>query len=297
MVAPLPPPAPERLFQLAAAVVAPTTLLSALLFYFGWVRTNALYSHFGVEASTLGFSTQDYLLRSVEAVYVPLGVLLILAVVGLWLHAFVLELLVNRRQLRVLQVAVVVLALVGLILSIRGIVGVVFPRISNRDFLVTPLSLGMGTILTAYSHSLWRRSRAAAGRGNVDIQPGWFGTVNLVLVAMLVVLCLFWATSNYAKAYGRGLAISFASELTRRPAVVLYSEQSLYLRSPGIIETILNEDPGARFRVRYSGLRFLTESQGKLFLLPDDWHRTRGPAIVLDREEDVRVEFFPGDNP
>lgn len=68
-----------------ASFVAPTTFVTALLFYFGFAYTDALYEQFGVDAATLGFSSQDYLLRSASPLFIPgfialaTGLLLILA--------------------------------------------------------------------------------------------------------------------------------------------------------------------------------------------------------------------------
>src|SRR5512132_3026246 len=93
----------ERGLQVVTAIVAPTTLLTALLFYFGWIRTNALFQYFGVDATTLGFTTQYYLLRSSEALYVPLGTLLVVGLAALWLHSLVATWLAARRRLDLLR--------------------------------------------------------------------------------------------------------------------------------------------------------------------------------------------------
>ena len=87
----------ERAVQVVTAIVAPTTVLTALLFYFGWIRTNALFQYFGVDATVLGFTTQDYLLRSTEALYVPLGTLLVLGLAGVRAHGLVEAWLAGRR--------------------------------------------------------------------------------------------------------------------------------------------------------------------------------------------------------
>ena len=72
-------PNPRRALELIGLVVAPTTLVTALAFYFGWVLTNSRASYFGIDASALGYSTQDYLLRSADALFVPLGSVFVLA--------------------------------------------------------------------------------------------------------------------------------------------------------------------------------------------------------------------------
>jgi hypothetical protein len=243
---------------------SPTTVLTALLFYYGWVRTNALFQYFGVDATVLGFTTQDYLLRSSEALYVPFGTLL-----------------------------VVEPAVVGLALFARGVAGVVIPRLSANDFLVTPVCLGLGAVVGAYGRWLWLRQQALEGHDDA-VPPRWHGVVSLVLVALLVVLSMFWATSNYARAYGRGRAVAYARQLAVRPGVVVYSADRLFLHGPGVQELALPPEEHSSYRYRYSGLRLLTESRGRLFLLPAGWTTTDGAAIVLAGDDKLRVEFTRG---
>jgi hypothetical protein len=283
----------ERAVQLATAIVAPTTVLTALLFYFGWVRTNALFQYFGVDATVLGFTTQDYLLRSSEALYIPLGTLLVVGLAGLWVHGLMTTWLAARRRLRLLRATAVALGVVGLALFARGVAGVAVPRLSLNDFLVTPVCLGLGAVLGAYGHWLWLRQRAVQGHDGSPARPRWHGVVSLVLVVLLVVLSLFWATTNYARAYGRGRAAAYARQLAVRPGVIVYSADRLFLHGPGVQELALPAQQHTSYRYRYSGLR-LTESHGRLFLLPEGWTRTDGAAIVLAGSDKLRVEFIRG---
>jgi hypothetical protein len=280
----------ERAVQLATAIIAPTTILTALLFYYGWVRTNALFQYFGVDATVLGFTTQDYVLRSSEALYVPFGTLLVVGLVGLWLHGLMTRWLAARR-LPMLRATAMVLVVVGLALFARGVAGVAIPRLSRDEFLVTPVCLGLGAVMGAYGRWLWQRQRALQGHDADATAPGWHGVVSLILVAMLVVLSLFWATSDYARAYGRGRAVAYASQLAVRPGVVVYSADRLFLHGPGVQELTLPPGAHSSYRYRYGGLRLLTESRGRLFLLPEGWTRTDGAAIVLANSDKVRVEF------
>jgi hypothetical protein len=283
----------ERGVQLATAIVAPTTVLTALLFYYGWVRTNALFQYFGVDATVLGFTTQDYLLRSSEALYVPVGTLLVVGLVGLWVHGMMTSWLAAGWLPR-LRATAVVLGIVGLALFARGVAGVAVPRLSLDDLLVTPVCLGLGAVLGAYGRWLWLRQRALQDDHGNATSPRWHGVVNLLLVAMLVVLSLFWATSDYARAYGRGRAVAYARQLAVRPGVVVYSADRLFLHGPGVREEALPAEQHTSYRYRYSGLRLLTESRGRLFLLPQGWIRTDGAAIVLAGSDKVRVEFTRG---
>src|SRR3954469_15422912 len=71
----------ERWVSFAAGIVTPITLLSALLFYFGYVSARSQYDYFGIDVDTIGLSTQDYVMRSPQPLLTPLLVLLLLAVV------------------------------------------------------------------------------------------------------------------------------------------------------------------------------------------------------------------------
>jgi hypothetical protein len=286
----------ERVVQVVTAIIAPTTVLTALLFYFGWIRTNALFQYFGVDATVLGFTTQDYLLRSTEALYVPLGTLLVVGLAGIWAHGQVEAWLARRRGGLPRRTALTVgaVGVVGLALFARGTAGVAVPGLSRNGFLVTPVCLGLGAILGAYAQWLWRRLRQPPGHRGGASRPRWPGLVGLGLVAMLVVLSLFWATTDYARAYGRGRAVAYARDLAVRPGVVIYSAERLFLQGPGVREQALPAGEHASYRYRYSGLRLLTEAHGRLFLLPAGWTTTNGAAMVLAGDDQLRVEFTRG---
>jgi hypothetical protein len=53
--------------------------VGALLLYVGWVRTRAFFTYFGINAMELGFSPQDYVLRSAD---VGLGAVVLVALAG-----------------------------------------------------------------------------------------------------------------------------------------------------------------------------------------------------------------------
>ena len=72
----------ERWVSFAAGIVAPVTLISALLFYFGYVSARSQYAYFGIDVDTIGLSTQDYVMRSPQPLLVPLLVITLLAVAG-----------------------------------------------------------------------------------------------------------------------------------------------------------------------------------------------------------------------
>src|SRR3954464_12990608 len=77
----------EKLISWAAAALAPLPVLTAVLFYFGYVSSRAQYEYFGVDVDTIGLSTQDYVMRSPQPLLVPLLVLTILAMLAMLAHA------------------------------------------------------------------------------------------------------------------------------------------------------------------------------------------------------------------
>ena len=48
------------------------------------------------------------------------------------------------------------------------------------------------------------------------------------------------------------------------------------------------------YRYRYVGVRLLTRSGGKYLLLPEEWSRVTGAAIVLPDSPSLRFEFGAG---
>jgi hypothetical protein len=282
----------DRVLQLISTMIAPTTLVTALLFYFGWVRTNTLFQYFGVEADMLRYSTSDYLRHSVEAAFLPMGAVIILTLAAIGAHQIVKLALLKTTSRGRRRFALATAAL-GAATLIRGLIGIAVPSVAARDFLVTPVCLGLGTLLSVYAATLSPRSRPTRHGSNAQGPPFWASaTPTQVLAGLIVVMSLFWATTEYAQAVGRGLAATIVHNLDRRPAVVLYSREPLLLEPPIKLD-VLPDPSGNGYRYRYSGLRLLTESAGRVILLPDEWQRNKGPAIVLE-ENGLRLEMYPG---
>ena len=62
-------------------MVAPATLITALLIFFGWSRTTVLCCWFGIDPTSLGFSSTDYLLTSQDGLFVTGAVIALLVLV------------------------------------------------------------------------------------------------------------------------------------------------------------------------------------------------------------------------
>jgi hypothetical protein len=283
----------RTVLELVTLVVAPTSLLTALAFYFGWKLTESRAAYFGIDHSTLGFSTQDYLLRSADALFVPLGVILFAGLVALALHAFVSDCLARGRHRDALRRAVPMVAVAGAVLFAVGAFGVFRPLPFETHYLVVPLSPGLGIVLLAYAVYLHGQLSSSAGGAAAPRSRPTPGSLALVLVGLIVVLSMFWTVSEYADALGRGRAERLEAGLSSRPGVIVFSKEDLGLTGPGVVVERLRGASSA-FRFRYSGLRLLIRSNDKYFLLPEQWTHSTGAAVVLPDAERLRFEFTTG---
>ena len=79
----------ESVVQGVAGVVAPVTLLSAIAVYFVWARISAFDEYFGLNPATVGYSTRDYVLNSLDPLFLPVLIVRV-CLIGLGLaHALV----------------------------------------------------------------------------------------------------------------------------------------------------------------------------------------------------------------
>lgn len=198
-------------------------------------------------------------------------------VVALLLVAGIVLLASSRRR-----PAVTGLRVAGAVALALGICAAVFGLPDWPSYLVPPLLPAAGILLIALSSRLDRPTATAA-------PPD---TIRRVLVAGVVVVSLFWATSEYADALGRGRAKAIALDLKKVPAVVVFSDSRLWLTRPGVRERVVGP-PRSRYRFRYDGFRFVIRSGGSYFLLPDCWTSCRGAVVVLPESVGLRFEFLP----
>jgi hypothetical protein len=275
-----------------AAVVPPTTLFTALAFWFGYVFTGARTSYFGVDSSTLEYTTADYLVRSADAVIVPAVVFLAIILASLGTHALVLFIVRPGRGMKWIRVGSLTLSMLGTVLLSVGLRTMFVSVPGFSYYLATPLLLGGGAAGAAYGFYLFRSTgRRFTPDREASYIPGWERGMYIV-ATMLIILSLFLATTQYARALGQGKAQELEGDLQTRPSVVLYSKQSLSLPDP-VAETGLNA-PDSAYRFRYTGLRLLIRSADKYFLVPDAWSHETGTAIVLEDTTSIRLEFKAG---
>ena len=279
------------------AFVPPVTLITGLLFYFGWARTYSQARALGADASVFGYSTQDYLLRSVDSLFLPLLVLTGLGLLALVGHQFVsarLRSVGPGNPDKPLVHTGTILLLIGLALLAYGLSYSV-DLLGRTRFvdLTGPLALGAGVVLGAYGS--WLRSRARGVHrsgpwGQVPSAP-WAAPVAAGLIMCLVALSLFWAVGNYALWRGQDLAQVVADTYLDRPGVVVYAPHRLALE--GVTETPLSDPGQPAFAYRYSGMRLLDRVANTYFVMPVDW--ARSPRLILLKDSaDLRIELTYG---
>jgi hypothetical protein len=152
-----------RLRELAG-IVAPTTVVGALLFYFGYVATRARFEYFGVYLDIADLSNQSLLLYGLEVVYVPAALAFLAVLATVAAHGAVRWLLGDPARDHVSLLVALAAALGGLLLVGRALVGMLVPDIEDREPVpgTTALALASGPALVAYA--VWLTGRVTAGK-------------------------------------------------------------------------------------------------------------------------------------
>ena len=310
-----PPESPDpvsSILRLAGKVLASTTVLTAFLFFFGRQLTSTRMAYFGLDISVLGLSTQDYVVRSADALFIPIGAIILVVLGALCLHRFAMSWLPAHRNDRAPKLMTAAVLIAGLILLSSGLLAVLTPVAPfDTIYLLTPLSPGLGIALVAYSVYIFAHFYSAAdlrpatpilgrregdGAGPIltgETSPCWMSTATIGMVASFVCLSLFWTASDYAKDLGRSRSRDLAAHLDRQPGVTVFAEKRMAISGPGVTEVRLTDEDLA-YRYQYTGLRMLLRSNGKYFLLPTGWSRRSGPAIMLNDNANIRLDFEPG---
>lgn len=288
----------EKWMGFLSSFVAPLTLVTALLFYFGYVSTREFFRYFGIDVDIIGLSSQEFVMRSPGALFVPVMILLLLAA----------ALIVGHRRLRrYLEGAdpaprrrlIAIIAWTGIALLLAGLaLAFLIPVLVGWDYaqLLAPLLLALGAGLAAYAASTVRALGGSA-----------IGRSVVVLLVLVLVAGTFWSTATLAQWWGRGQARSLAADLRTLPAVVLDTKELIYPGNAAIELRELGEPPPAEptaegappptFGYRYFGLRLLAQGGGRLYLVPDEWSADASTIVVPYDDVRVRFRFLPDADP
>ncbi|MFD5080575.1 hypothetical protein [Streptomyces sp. NPDC058371] len=319
-----------RLGAIVGAIAAPTSLVTALLYYFGYYHAYWFFAYFRVNSTLLGFGTADYLMRSLDALWVPMTVTATVGLLAFWGHDLLRHRLTTGVRPPVLRYVIPTVACLGFLLALGGLWSTFTGTFLNRVLALAPLSLSVGVTLLAYALHLRRTvaatttavddhtdSQSNAAEENDDdstaspdtdstpnsaapdtaqhppaTQPEWATLAEWAVVFILVGLGLVWAANDYAASVGVTRAQRFVAGLSDYPSAVLYSERSLSISAPGVRVTPCG-DGKAAYGYRYDGLVLILQSGNQYVLLPYRWNRADGVALVIPRNDSVRLEFGP----
>lgn len=267
----------------------PVTLATALMIYFGWARTQEQARYMGLDGSLFGYTTQDYVLRSINTLFIPLLVLAALGLVWLAAHNRISAALRGPRPKRLLRYVGQGLWYGGLTVAVVSVVVVTVDR--SRAPLVVPLTLAAGTAVSAYGQ--WLASAADRGGGERTEGAPWMGALKTLVVGGVIALALFWEVSEYAGVVGRGQALQIARSINSLPRATVVSTSPLNITAPGVREERLpgGGAPTATAQYRTTGLRLMVRSGGRIFLLTDGWTPQRGTVIVLPDSPQLTWQF------
>jgi hypothetical protein len=273
----------------ALGLLPPVALITAVFVYFGWAWTSAVAGALGQSDTVYGYSTRDYVLRSVHGLYFPVLVLTASALLLLIAHQQVQRAL-RGGNARWAGPAAWALIGLGAIVLCYGIGYALWFFEAQKAFVdVTgPLALGVGALLISYGG--WLRSQARRGPGAG--LPTWQRAFAAGMLMSIAALSLFWAVGNYAQVRGRQDAeLLIAGYPDVLPAAVVYSARDLGLQPDAAVQTLTNGD--TRYNFRYSCLRLLDHVAGTWYLLPENWEYSNR-LIMLGDDTDLRFELIGG---
>lgn len=273
-------PEPAVPWPRLVALLSEAAVISAVLYYFGWVRTEATFERFGVSLSLLELASADYILRSINSAFPPLiGLGAVLVALAAAHHRWVAPAMDPERRHRAHRVArvairvVTALCALGLAVVVLGVVA--------QDSVGKPLGWWLPAILTV----------AAAGLVYVGSTTGKGSPVGATVLPALAVIGGIWLVTVHAHRTGNEFGDRFVAALPRQPEVVLYSAERLAIAGPGVGVAPIGQE-GSRFKFRYSGLRMLIHTRDRYFLVASGWQRGRDATYVVTATEDTRIDVI-----
>jgi hypothetical protein len=265
--------------QFIATIGSPIALVTVLLFYFGWVRSDVQARELGYDVSLLALSSQDYVLRSINILFFPFVFVLLVALCLNLLHGRIISRIEQSNGIRTITRAARVLKLSWLVTPMLGLILVVF--MPSVGVVILPMMFALGILGTLYGVALQRRLSRDQSRSSVLTQS---------LIVALLAVTLFWSTERVAGAMGAAFADYIAANPGKLISVTIYSPKRLQITAPGVVETRFT-DPKSAYEFRYSGLRLLQRSGSKYFLLYDGLDRGQSRVIVISDDSSMRFEF------
>ena len=250
---------------------SPLAIGTVLLFYFGWVRATRQARRLGYDTTVLDLTTADYLLKSVNVLFVPLVALLLVGLLAHQVHSALMAVAARQTIVRTIQHAWLALLAVGII----GYIGV-----PSADDLTLPFSLTVIVGGYLYGRAVAIRTLAA---------PPLKTTRRILLVGILA-LSIFWDVEVVASRFGGSYADGIAARTEYLPAATIYSKDSLLISGPGVQEKKIAQ-ADTTYHYLYTGLMLVQRSSDRYFLLAVGTTPDSGKMIIIKDSETIRIEL------
>ena len=287
------------LVSAAGSVAAQAAVLTALLYYMGWVRSHATLGYFGIDPRMLDYTTQDYVLRSLNSTFAPLIVGTLVLVGAVKLHETLVEPRISqggRWTVRTLRLGPLIGVALALLISVELVAPKLLPLPRG---VMLPAALLLALALLSYCPYLLSRVRPENAEGGEDAERAeraegsehseFFRRFRFVATLGLGFVGVLWLLAVYADEAGVVRAEDILGRLKKDPEVTVYSEFPLAINGLGVGVAQFGAD-GHKYRYAYSGLRLLVSGNDNLVLVSPHWRK--GEKIyVIDDNESVRADF------
>src|SRR5258705_9424771 len=127
-------------------------MITALMFGFAWARSNAQSQWMGIAVGVFHLSAQDYVLRSISTLFLPLLVAAAMGIGWLELHRRIAASIDPACGSRAVRVAGATTMCVGLAAAIVGVIFAAKKLPWPPGTVVFPPLLAAGTALAPYGH-------------------------------------------------------------------------------------------------------------------------------------------------
>ncbi|MEU8242290.1 hypothetical protein AB0C07_28910 [Actinoplanes missouriensis] len=264
--------------SIVLGLLAEAAVIGGGLYYFGYVRTRSAYAYFGIDPSLVRLGTQDYVLRSVNSVGIPLLVC-VLVYLAVQIAVAAAPQLKPGWFTEHRSGTLVPLSIAGA-LGTLGLAGLAIGRLSGRDQvgIVSAVLLTLAFLLAGGGvRQLSRSANAPAGLDR--IAAATYATAAIMI---------FVAVTGFAASTGRKDAERIAEHLPDRPAVTVRSEDRLDIHGFGA-EEIKSTAPDTHYPYRYDDLRLLAVTGGQYILLPPQW-RPGAPVFIVPSKDGLRMD-------
>jgi hypothetical protein len=268
-------PVVENLIRLVETVGLPIGLVSGFLVFFGATYSNSFYNYFGITPGLLQHSVQSQLLQSAQPLF-GTTVLVLALVAGLWVLDRLTAPLRGRPEPAGRRTSAAILA-AGMLPAVAGLLAAV--KVPPFAETLSPRVASLAMLAGALCILRVRQPLTDSGR-----------SPERVLLVVAAVLAVFWVATVYATEAGNRIARQVDRSPGRLPLATLFIGE--YLDLPGSSVTVTeNPSPAGDSIYRYTGLRLLTYSADRWFLVTGTYDGYRPAVTVLPDQPGLRVEI------